>query len=225
MNVCALACAWPAGEKDVPLAKEPYSAPVKLGEPSPSLPDEQEILLYTLLTLVTYRGELKTLKEWLPTPLAEEKSFSEKGVAWCPPAAWKSVGNVVPAVFKPLERAFKQIMWSVDDLTQIGKAMQAWRGCGRVNGITPDRIRKYLASDHKAPGTKKKPKDGPSRWKTGAAVIGVAGMIKTNGASLRQLLKLDMPLHEVPTIEEELAQAQERLKAIPKLIVERDLPW
>ena len=222
MNVRALDRSWPADEEALPVAKEPYSAPITLGESSPSLPNEEEILIYSLLTLVAYRGELKTLEEWLPMPLAEEKSYAEQGAAWCAPTAWKAARNVVPAVFQPLERAFKKISWSADDLTQIGKAMQAWRGRGRINGITPDRVRKYMASDHKAPGTKKKPNEGPSRWKTGAAVIGVARMIKTHGASLRKLLKLDVPLHEVPTLETELAEAQERLQQIPKLIVERD---
>ena len=206
------------------MVKEPYAAPIKLGESSPSLPNEEEVLLYSLLTLVAYRGELKALEEWLPMPLAEEKSYAEQGAAWCAPTAWKAARNVVPAVFQPLERAFKKISWSIDDLEQIGKAMQAWRGRGRINGITPDRVRKYVASDHKAPGSKKKPNEGPSRWKTGGAVIGVARMIKTHGASLRKLLKLDAPLHEVPTLEMELVEAQEKLKQVPKLIVERARP-
>ena len=66
MTVCALDRSWPAGEKDVPVAKEPYSAPITLGESTPSLPNEEEILLFSLLTLVAYRGELKSLEEWLP---------------------------------------------------------------------------------------------------------------------------------------------------------------
>ena len=100
--------------------------------------------------------------------------------------------------------------------------MQAWEGPGRVNGLTVQHLRDWLSLDLKGPGSKKKPNGGPPRWKTGAAAIGAARLVRTHRVELRRLLHLDKPIEEVPTLEEKYAEAQTILKRIPTLILERD---
>ena len=69
------------------------------------------------------------------------------------PLAWKSRGNVVPPIHKPLDYIFNERVWVRDELEQIGKAMQAWRGAGCINNVTVGRLKSYLVQKPKAPGS------------------------------------------------------------------------
>ena len=50
-----------------------------------------------------------------------------------------------------------------------GHATSVRGRAGYINGITPQFIRDHLTSGVKGPGTKKKPRDGPPRWRRRAA--------------------------------------------------------
>ena len=172
-----------------------------------ALPDDTEMLLYACLTLVAHRGRLAALKPWSSEALAHEKAFSQSGDRVAP-STWRAVGNVVPFIHVPLNHVFTERKWVGNELEQIGKAMQAWRGAGCMEELTVERLKYYLAQKPRAPGTKKKPKDGPARWKTPAAVIGTAALVHRHGAELRRLLAIEEPLTEVRTMHEDLAASQ-----------------
>ena len=94
-----------------------------------------------------------------------------------------------------------------------GHATSVRGRAGYINGITPQFIRDHLTSGVKGPGTKKKPRDATTAMaKTGGrrALFGVADLIKRHRVELRRHLQLDVPLKEVPTIEEEHAAAKQQ---------------
>ena len=162
---------------------------------------------------------VEMLEKWASAVQVQVKRYPELHTVLPNTSEWRAKGNVVPSMFEPLHHAYTGGGWSTEALTKIGVAMQAWRGKGRINGLHAMHLREHL--NHKtglrAPGPSKKPKDGPPRWKTAAAVTTVAGLISKHGIALRRLLKLNMPVAEVPTLETELEAARELAAQVPKL--------
>jgi len=179
-------------------------------EYTPSLPNEHEVLLYTLLMLKSEQHSVTKLKEWSSIVLSRMMAYGMG--RWQMPEEWKTKGSKVPEIFEPIADAYAERTWHEEDLTQIGKAMQAWRGAGRIDDLDSGRIKKHLASHAKAPSADPKaPKKGPPRWKTVETLIGTATLINHHMVELRKLLHLDVPLEEVPTVEQELAEARARI--------------
>ena len=167
---------------------KPYSAPIAWFEHKPGLPNKQEMLFLT--GLVTVSGPLvSTLNKWADLALLEETAYAQPG--WVMPEAWKQVGAKASVIFEPLEYAYNNVR-DADRLEQIGKMMQAWRGDGRMNELTVDRLRKHFTSGVLGPPSHpKKPNGGPPRWRTPAAALGVAALYKRHGVELRKLLKIE----------------------------------
>ena len=183
----------------------PRASVTQLYETGVSLPKDPEMLFFTFLMLVAEARGNMSCERWASSVLIEDSRYSELGDKYVMPESkeWKSNGSI----FEPMNNAFNGT-WYANDLEQIGKAMQAWRGPGRVNGLDVDRLKKYRRLDLRAPsGNSKKPKEGPPRWRTAAAVINVARLIKRFRAELERLLKIEEPLEAVPTIEESYASA------------------
>ena len=62
----------------------------------------------------------------------------------------------------------------------------------------------------KAPGTKKKPKEGPLRWNTVHAIVGIARLIVRAKVQLQDALQNDWPKEELPTATERITALEAR---------------
>ena len=121
----------------------------------------------------------KLLHEWA--------SFAVK-VSTPPDAPERRMGRGGPGeMLKPIFRAVKGTVWVQADHEKVAVAMQAWRGDGRIDGLTCEHSKAYIKKDHlarrlgvKVAGSKKK--FGPTRW-SHDAVIPVASLIKEHVAS------------------------------------------
>ena len=180
------------------VVKEPKAAPIHWFERQPSLPNKSEILALALLVLSAGKT-VAVLDKWACGALSEEKRLIDLGAEYTMPDTpkWKATGNIVPEMFEPLSHAYDGGNWSTSALDQIGKAMQAWRGDGRVNGLTAGHLKDYIGSGVKGPGPKKKPKNGPPRWKTGAALINVAALVKRHGVRTHESALYDNRLDPI----------------------------
>ena len=159
------------------------------------------------------------LEEWSKEVLTLEAQFNELGAAFKLPDTpeWRANGTKVGTMLSPMNDAY-YCTWTESNLGRIGAAMQACRGPGRVNGLSARRLRTHKAAKllgEKPPGSKHA---GPPRWRSPQILIGVARRIKgAGGIALRKLLKLDVPIEEVPTLEMELAEAQAEAARVPAL--------
>ena len=192
------------------------------------LPNDAEMLFYALLILTSGRT-VGAVKDWAKKVLLEERRMSELGESWSPnsPDWAATAANATPPIYELMGYAYAGTQWSEARLESIGVAMQAWREAGRVDGLDAGKLKAHWPADVRGPPTnKKRPNGGPKRWQTPAAVIGTARLIKGYVDTMRMLLKLDVPLNEVPTVEMELeelkSQKAELELQVPKLITERD---
>ena len=204
-------------------AKDPNKESLSWFSRSGEAPSTHEVLFYALLLCVSGIS-VERLEEWCKEVLTLETSFNELGAAFKLPTKpeWLISGKKVGSMLSPMNDAYNGT-WTEENLERIGAAMQACRGPGRVNGLSPRRLKSHKAAKllgEKQPGSKNA---APARWRTAGILIGVARRVKgASGIALRKLLKLDVPLAEVPTIEMELAEAQAEAMRVPKLVVERD---
>ena len=131
--------------------------------------------------------------------------------------AWRMNGSKPGAGFSRLYAALYERSWPSGALDHVGVAMQAWRGAGRHNGLQHSHLLRYVQGPSKFPlsptpaGGKR---DGPPRWRSAPVLLAVARLIVRHGAELRQLLKLDLPIEDVPTMEMELAMKTERVQEL-----------
>ena len=78
-----------------------------------------------------------------------------------------------------------------------------WRGSGQHDGLNEHHIRDLLTGKLRAPSSNpKRPKEGPPRWRTRSAVLGVAQLILHHDEQLDEVLANDWPMEELPTLPE-----------------------
>lgn len=190
------------------------------------MPNSSEILFLALMvaTSFTNGGEMVA---WARRVLAKE-----------PAAADLPEGKLPEGVdLQPMEYAYTVYTWSEEALDNIGTVMKAWRGPGKASGLQYTQLRKHLyctANRKGPPGpclNPRKPKEGPSRWRT-QALFKVAALVKERGAEMRHLLKADLMYNEVAepweaieTLEKEKAaaeQARDEAKKEAEKAVDRD---
>ena len=160
-------------------------------------PNDKEMLFFTGL-VATNGSRVAEQVEWATEVLTYESAFRAHGAAGLP-EHWRPSKQVnIPAIFKPLGAAYSS-KWPDARLDQIGKAMHAWDGEGQHALLEAGNL-KYHRSQ---------PPRGPPRWKTFDALFSVAGTIKRHGVKLRQLLKIEEPVYEIPTPMEVVQQRAE----------------
>ena len=111
-------------------------------EPSGQPANPAEILFHTLL-LLTSGTSVKDVEGWAASALAQLSGSAEGLPAT---AEWRMAGSKAGAMLAPLHLAYVGSTWSDARLTAIGAAMQAWRGCGRVNGLDAGRLMSHRAA-------------------------------------------------------------------------------
>ena len=99
-----------------------------------------------------------------------------------------------------------------DNLTTIAAAMQYWDGAGRFEGLKGDDLSNYFKRSLKGTSkSKKKPNEGPPRWRS-YSIVKVADLVLKHGVALRKALRLDdMEVDEVPTAYERAVAAKARV--------------
>jgi hypothetical protein len=142
-------------------------------------PTDQEVLFVVLLTAATSYTATE-LKGWYTDVLRQLPVYISQGVEGLP-ASWKVSREVkVPAIYAVLQQAYAKAVWERDLLERIGKAMSAWRGDGRCDGLGRDELNSH-----------RKDKVAQARWKTPAMLFGVAKLLQVKGVKyMRELLDL-----------------------------------
>ena len=78
-----------------------------------------------------------------------------------------------------------------------------WRGSGQHDGLNEKHIANFIIGKLRAPSSNpRRPKEGPLRWRTRSAVLGVARLILHYGEQLDEALANDWPMEELPTLPE-----------------------
>ena len=134
---------------------------------------------------------------------------------------WSAKGNVVPGAFVPLHDAYVSptLQWRDEELESIAKAMVAWRGIGHMEAITVQQLKNHRTTKPLGPPySSKRPKEGPPRWKTAAAVITTARLVKSHVGELQSRLHIDEPMEAVPTMASELKDARERVDELEERV-------
>jgi hypothetical protein len=134
---------------------------------------------------------------WAADVMRTERAALEMGAPWKPNDDYWGTYNRVSKIFDPVGNALRRTWWE-PELTAVGTAMRAatWHA-GQHDELDPDRLRRWLKAP--PPGVRlTKKRDPAPRWR-GWAIVRVAECIHKHGATLRQLLKLDVDMHNVPT--------------------------
>jgi hypothetical protein len=176
---------------------------------APGLPNEREILLTSLLTIIA-APTVAQLNLWATDVDLEHSRYLEEKEQWEMPVAWRPPSKGKPsAIYEPIIDAFEACP-PTETLEQIGKAMRSWRSAGHMAELTPQRIRDYFSEKLLGPAPDpSKPKRAPPRWRTPESLFGVAKLVKHRGVALRKLLKLEEERSDLPTIEESFEMAME----------------
>ncbi|KAL1511951.1 hypothetical protein AB1Y20_005231 [Prymnesium parvum] len=172
---------------------------VKWYDTKPGVPNESEVLFFSLLVAKRASTAVEA-EEWAKNILKLDEPIRSSPI-WPPPGVpelqWK--GSRAPSHLKLLHDAYGS-SWTKEDLEQIVKAMLAFKGPGRFEAgrLQFHHLRSYKDANLRGPpqGTKGK---APPRFCC-ASVLDVAALVKRECRQLRQLLKLDIPVDEVPTI-------------------------
>jgi hypothetical protein len=176
---------------------------------APGLPNEREILLTSLLTIIA-APTVAQLNLWATDVDLEHSRYLEEKEQWEMPVAWRPPSKGKPsAIYEPIIDAFEACP-PTETLEQIGKAMRSWRSAGHMAELTPQRIRDYFSEKLLGPAPDpSKPKRAPPRWRTPESLFGVAKLVKNRGIALRKLLKLEEERSDLPTMEESFDMAME----------------
>ena len=170
-------------------------------------------ILFLACILSKHAESVAEVREWCSLILdyheAAWKDQQAAGGVWNAPAEWKVPGNAAVGMLSDAYWA----EWPRPMLEHVSNAMQSWGvqrgpGGGQQDGLGADRLKK-----HKAWASEKKViKQGLLKARLLAALIPVARLLKSHGAALRHLLKLDASVELVPTAVEAL-QAERAAKA------------
>ena len=203
-------CAILAGEaKEKTARKEKYI----WFDPKPSDPNEMEVLLYALLLCwhaVSCQG-VADLQSWAKKVSSYVDEAEMLTVQWTPPEKVWPVNNSISSMYDPMHAAFSNVC-NIDDLGTIAAAMRLWDGPGRCDELDGKMLSNYRLKGYRAVSkNRKKPNEGPPRWRSWVIVY-VAELIHRHGRALRRALKLDdMEVDEVPTAHERALTAEARV--------------
>ena len=171
--------------------------------------DDREVLFLASIISCT-ADSVSEVKDWCQLVLERhEPAWKEQqrlgGAPWAPPAEWKTPGNAVVGTVLDAYKA----SWPRPVLDRIATAMQLWRGRGQQDSMDADKLNQHRswAQD------KTVKKQGLFAARIRTALIPVARLLKSRGAVLRALLKVEKLVTEVPTAVEALQTAQDELKA------------
>ena len=172
------------------LIKEPIASPTSWSPPGEADANASNVLFWSLLLCVTYRGKIDELNAYAKDVLQEESAAEEGRSAWSPPKErWPRGGKYqVSKIFEPLAHAHKGVAWPEEVLDQVATAMQAWRGEGAVANLTGALLRNYISTPPLA--VRARSKDPPPPRYRSWAVVRVARLLFTKGSKLRNLLAL-----------------------------------
>ena len=147
---------------------------------------------------------VKELDEWADKVVLQRASALERKETWVPTGP-KS--NNVSELFDRMEAAYKGVR-DHDSLAIIAAAMRFWDGPERID-LEASHLSNYFKRGLRGvSNSKRKPNDGPPRWRTWA-IVDIAAFILKHGRALRKALKLDgMAPEEVPTLHERLIGAE-----------------
>ena len=187
-------------------ARQHKAASVVWFDKEPGLPNDTEILFLALL-VVKNAESAGAASKWA----ADVLRFSPSGAVpevWPPPGApeWAGKGPNAAPLYQTLEKAYKP-GWTWPALESICLAIRSFDGVGQHDNLQPHHLREHIKAKPPGPklaGAKRAP---PVRWKS-PAILQVARLVKRDGAQLRQLLRLDAPREEVPTLRAQLAEAR-----------------
>ena len=175
-------------------------------ERAEGVPNDTEVLLFTLLVLEARLEWVKDLKSWAADVLRYEPLFQSVGASGLP-AEWKYKPTVrIPPIFAVINDACAR-SWTKDILEKVAKAIKLWDGAGGHDEMDVQRLKRYV--------TEKQGPKGRKRWLSFEALFAVASRIRNDASrkTLRGLLGLEAPLAELPTREERTAAAEERAAA------------
>jgi hypothetical protein len=210
------------------MPRAPKSPSYLWNESGPALPNDEEKLFLAFLVV----GNSWSVEEqliWASAALGEELNVTRLGSAWKPPDSngWRAPSKVVPApLFAPLFAAYKR-PWEAPEMERIAVAMEQWPLAGRIVGLNRHHLTAHKKRNHgKGPFGPALPGKTPGpRWKTGAAVCGVAALVQRHGADLRLALRLaDGEQRQTPTQQVDAANEHvERLDSrLGEVAAERD---